>query len=208
MAKYSKPSFSRFSQQIFQLIILVLAKIVLQPFSRAEIPPNLRSFASRKPCIFVANHRRAFDPFVVCSGLPLKVILRTLPIGFITHNAFYDSPLRPLLWLMGCYPAKNPKGESRLAGIDASIDFVRRGYSIFIFPEGTRMQHKTRGQAKWGVIKIHQAVPNMAIILAHIEYRPGLKNCLQRRYRTVTYRLIEKPKFDTPETIMDAIYGL
>jgi 1-acyl-sn-glycerol-3-phosphate acyltransferase len=195
-------------QYCFQLLILLVSKIALQPFTRVNTAGVKPEYIQKAGYLIVSNHRRALDPFVVCGGLPFKTILRILPVGFMTHNAFYDSPFRPLLWLAGCYPAKNPKGQHKTFGIDGSAHLLRQGYSLCIFPEGTRVRDRQRGEARWGVVKIHEQAPDIRFILAHIEYNPGLKNWLQGRHRTVHYTLIEKPDYKNPESIMDEIFAL
>jgi 1-acyl-sn-glycerol-3-phosphate acyltransferase len=140
--------------------------------------------------------------------LTFSTILKILPVGFMTHNAFYDSPLRPLLWLAGCYPAKNPKNKHALFGVGASADLLKRKYSICIFPEGTRVRNKQRGEANWGVVKIHQESPQTPFILAHLEYNSGLKAWLHGNKWVVRYKLVQNPHFNDPESIMDEIFAL
>lgn len=192
----------------FQVLVILWNKILMQPFTRrdfSQIPPGA---IMRRSYMLIGNHRRAFDPFVICAILPWRTILSVLPIGFVTHNVFYDSPLRPLLWIMGCFPAKNPKGKHKIFGIDGAVTLLNNGFSIFIFPEGTRIKGKPRGEAKWGVIKIHQATPGTPFILAHIEYNKGIGAWLTFNRRVVRYKLVENPKFDNPESIMDDVFAL
>jgi hypothetical protein len=203
-----KHALGRSVQYCFQLLILLFAKLALQPFTLADTAAVKPNSIQKGGYLIVANHRRAIDPFVACGSLPFRTILKILPIGFMTHNVFYDSPLRPFLWLAGCYPAKNPKGNHAVFGITASTHLLQQRYSICIFPEGTRVRHKPRGKAHWGVIKVHQEAPQIPFILAHIEYNPGLKAWLRGRRRMAHYKLVEKPNFNNPEVIMDEIFAL
>jgi 1-acyl-sn-glycerol-3-phosphate acyltransferase len=195
-------------QYCFQLLVLLFSKIALRPFTRADTTAVKPNSIQNSGYLIISNHRRAVDPFVVCGNLPFKTILKILPVGFMTHNIFYDSPLRPLLWLAGCYPAKNPKGKHETFGVEGSTRLLQRGYSICIFPEGTRVRNRSRGEARWGVIKIHEQAPEVALILAHIEYDSSLKAWLQGRHRVVRYKLIKNPEYKNPESIMDEIFAL
>ncbi|HSE60744.1 MAG TPA: lysophospholipid acyltransferase family protein [Candidatus Saccharimonadales bacterium] len=191
-----------------QIVIVLFSKILLQPFTRRDYSLVDKNAIKNIPHLLIGNHRRGSDPFALCSILPWASILKILPIGFMTHNVFYDSPLRPLLWLAGCYPAKSPKGQHKLFGIEGSLKLIKEGYSICIFPEGTRIRKPGRGEAHWGVIKIHAASQNTPFILAHIEYKPGIKAWFTFNRRIIRYKLIENPQFDNPELIMDEIFSL
>lgn len=192
----------------FQLLALLFAKLIIRPFTRIDSATVRPKLIQHTRYLIAANHRGAFDAFVICSSIPFKTILRILPIGFMTHNAFYDSPLKPLLWLAGSYPAKNPKSNHKFFGVEGSIDLLEHGYSIFIFPEGTRVRNKARGEAHWGVIKIHRAAPQTPLILAHIKCHPGIRNWLRGHHWTVSCRLIKNHRFSDPETIMNDIFAL
>lgn len=188
-----------------QLALVVLCKILLLPTTRRRVDPKLYRIQSSSYLI-VANHKKILDAFTI-TALPLRILLRLMPMAFILHNAFYDSPIRPFAWAAGCFPAKNPKGKHRLYGVDASLAFLNTGYSMLIFPEGTRVRAE-RGQARPGVIRIHQAMPDVPFILCRISYPNGLKNWLSGRWRTVSYKLVEKPAYSDPERVMDDIFSL
>ena len=198
----------RILQHSFQFCILVFGKIALQPFTRVDTTAVKPELIKNQPYIIVGNHRHGPDPFVICSGMPAKTVLKITPVGFMTKNIFYDSPLRPLLWLSGCYPARDPKGKHKIYGVDGSIKLLENGFSMFIFPEGTRVRNSSRGQAHNGIIRVHKAVPNIPMILCHIEYNKGLKAWLTGNRRTVKYRVIDKPNYTDPEKVMDDIYAL
>jgi 1-acyl-sn-glycerol-3-phosphate acyltransferase len=112
------------------------------------------------------------------------------------------------MWFMGCYPAKNPRGKHKIFGVDGAAQLLSHGFSISIFPEGRRVRNEQRGEAKQGVIRIHQAAPNVPFILAHIEYNHGIKAWIARRRRVITYKLVPNPSYDNPEIIMDEIFAL
>jgi 1-acyl-sn-glycerol-3-phosphate acyltransferase len=195
-------------QHVSQVLLTLLSKLLFQLFSHRDYSQIPKGAITRRGYLIVANHRLASDPFVISGLLPWRMLLKILPIGFMTHNVFYDSPLRPLMWLMGCYPAKNPKEKHKIYGIDGSVKLLNEGFSVFIFPEGTRVKGSTRGQAHYGVIKIHQAAPHIPLLLAHIEHNKSLKARLIGRRYSVKYKLVENQKFDNPESIMDEIFAL
>lgn len=200
------PTYRRLTAWPIQALLLALGKLLLLPLTRRSVDPKLHTIQNA-PCLIVANHKTMLDAFTIGAALPSSVILKLMPMAFILHNAFYDSPIRPLAWLAGCFPAKNPKEKRRLYGVNAGIAFLSSGYSMLIFPEGTRVRG-ARGEARPGIIRIHQAMPHVPFILCHITYPKGIKNRLSGRWRTVTYKLIEKPTYSDPEKVMDDVFAL
>src|ERR1700741_748010 len=111
-----------------QLLILSVGKLVFLPVTKRDVS-LLEVAPERKHYIIVANHKRALDPFVIICGLPYKQVCQALPIAFMTSNFFYDSFIRPLCWLSGCFPARNPKGKHKVFGVEGSITLLRHGFS-------------------------------------------------------------------------------
>lgn len=197
----------RLMQRSFQLLVFLAGKMLLVPLTRTKALGVNPILIQNRPYVLIANHRGWIDPFVICSGMPAKTIFKIIPINFMTKNIFYDSPLRPLLWLSGAYPARNPNEKHRLFGVGGSIKLLEAGFSIFIFPEGTRIK-SGRGPSHSGVVRIHEASPKTPMILCHIEYNRGLKALLKRERRVVSYRLIENPQYNNAEEIMDDVFSL
>lgn len=208
MARYPHFPVRRFAQHGFQFFILAFGKLFLQPFTRVDASAVKPEIIKDQPYILVANHRRGPDPFIIGSGMAVKTVFKITPISFMTKNIFYDSPLRPFLWLSGGYAARSPKGKHKVYGVDGSVQLLQNGFSVFIFPEGTRIYKQPRGAAHSGIIRIHKAMPDIPFILAHIEYNKGLKAWLAGNRRVVKYGLVEHPHYDDPEQVMDDVYAL
>src|SRR5262249_40393310 len=80
-----------------------------------------------RPCVMIANHQSFLDILVMTMLYP-KVIL-------LTNNWVWNSPVfGRLVKIAGYYPVDR--------GIENSIDYLRQqveeGFSIAVFPEGTR----------------------------------------------------------------------
>jgi 1-acyl-sn-glycerol-3-phosphate acyltransferase len=207
MAIHTRYTFRRLCQYSAQLLILTIGKIIFLPVTRRNVK-SVKSRITRQGYMVVANHRRALDPFVIICGLPYGMALKLLPIGFMTQNFFYDSFIRPLCWLAGCYPARNPKDKHKIFGVDGSIILLQNGFSIFIFPEGKRMRDGSRGPAHTGVTRIHQALPKVPMLLCHMRYNNGLKNMLLGKRFEITYNLAKEARYTNPESIMDELFAL
>jgi 1-acyl-sn-glycerol-3-phosphate acyltransferase len=194
-------------QHGFQFLILVVGKIALQPFTRVYTSAVNPKILKNQPYLIVANHRGWIDPFVIGCCLPVGTVFKITPVGFMTKNIFYDSPLRPFLWISGAYPARDPKGKHAIFGVDGSVQLLQNGFSAFIFPEGTRIK-EGQGAAHSGVLRIHKAMPHVPLMLCHIEYNKGFKAWLTGQRRVVKYGLVENPNYDDPNRIMDDVFAL
>lgn len=190
-----------------QLLILTIGKIFFVPVTKRDTRA-LKSDFVRQSYLIVANHQRALDPFVIICGLPYKHALKLLPINFMTANFFYDSFIRPLCWVSGCFPARNPKGKHKIYGVDGGVELLQNNFSVFVFPEGKRMRDGSRGQAHSGVVRINQASPNTPLLLCHIKYNNGLKALLRGKRFDITYSLAKKQTYANPEPVMDEVFAL
>ena len=182
---------------LVQLVLISILKVILLPW----IQRDMKHLASEDHYLIAANHRRMIDAFAITAAIPYRVNLRLLPYALITANVFYDSWAKPLLWILGCYPARNPRGNHSLYGVEASAHFLRQKYSVAIFPEGKRIRGNGRGAPYPGVTRIQQAAPEVPLALCHIEFKKGWRPiCIVMK--TADQRPL------TPEKIMDEIYAL
>lgn len=188
----------KYCQLAVQLLLLTLVKILLLPFTRRTLK---LSGLPRGGCLVIANHRRALDPFIICGCLPYRYFVHMAPIGFMTHNVFYDSPLRPFAWLLGCFPARNPRQRQTLYGIEGSLRLLDAGCSVLIFPEGVRVRGRERSEAKPGAFVIHQARLGVPLVMCHISYK-------RFRARVTIMHLANPPLFTSPEALMDRVFVL
>lgn len=208
MTRYSQFAIRRLLQHGFQYALLVVCKLVLQPFTRVEASAVKPEFLKNQPYIIVSNHRHWIDPFIICAGLPMRTVFKITPVSFMTKNIFYDSILKPLMWLAGAYPARESGGKHTLFGVDGSVQLLQNGFSMCIFPEGKCVFGPERVPAHTGAVRIHQAVPTIPFILCHIEYNNGLKAWLTGQRRVVHYRLVTTPNYTNADAIMDDIFAL
>lgn len=207
MAIHTRYTLRRICQYAAQLLILTIGKIFFVPVTKRDVSA-IKNQLPKTGYLIVANHSRSLDPFVIICGLPYGLALKLLPIGFMTQNFFYDSFIRPLCWLAGCYPARNPKDKHKIFGVDGSVILLNNGFSVFVFPEGKRMRDGSRGQAHHGVTRIKEALPHAPTLLCHIKYNNGLKAMLMGKRFEIVYKLAQKTKYTDPESIMDELFAL
>lgn len=102
----------------------------------------------KEACLFVGNHQAIFDAFAI-----LPVIKNVT--GFIAKTEIEKLPLIPT-WL------KNIKSvfidrdniKESIKTINEAAERIKQGYSMIIFPEGTRSLASSMGTMKKGSLKI------------------------------------------------------
>ena len=136
----------RMIQWVFK-ILHVLAGINLTVIGEENVPKD-------EPVLYVANHRSMVDIVITyarCPGLT----------GFVAKDVVNKVPaLRAWMKRLHCEFLNREDVKEGLKTILSCIDKVKRGISIFIFPEGTRNKNKENptdiGEFKDGSFKIAQ----------------------------------------------------
>lgn len=151
--------------------------------------------------VIASNHQSMFDPFIICSALPLPLWLRLRSFRFFAHNGLFESLLtRYTMLALGSFPASS---HSRYAyGIEAAVTFLSHGQTVVIFPQGRRMDE--RGRARSGV-KVLADLPNVAVIPARVEWQ---RHGRWRRSFRLTIGKPIKERGLSAEQILNRIYEL
>lgn len=100
------------------------------------------------PCIFVANHQATFDAFLLFYKIDKK-------LTFIAKKEIMKIPL--VGWWMKAghtvfIDRKNMREGAK--AINNAVENIKNGYSIIIFPEGTRSLSSEIGTFKKGSMKL------------------------------------------------------
>lgn len=100
------------------------------------------------PVMLCANHTSGFDPVLICCALRSDY-----PVRLMAKKQLFSIP--GLAWLirnMGAFPVD--RGRSDIAAVKNSIGALRDGFSLIIFPEGTRIKDGQRIEPKSGAAMI------------------------------------------------------
>lgn len=100
------------------------------------------------PVLFVSNHEGNFDIPVLLSAIPK-------PFGFISKKEVKKMPIIPMyMEEMNCVFLDRTDRRSALKSITDTVEKLKDGHSILIFPEGTRSKGQGIGDFKSGFMRI------------------------------------------------------
>ncbi|MDA3941346.1 MAG: lysophospholipid acyltransferase family protein [Spirochaetia bacterium] len=124
------------------------AKMVLKTTGSTITIEGLEKIPDEKGLCFVGNHQSAIDILIVLSVLPVTV-------GYIAKKQLLYYPFLNL-WIVALRSAFIDRGnvKNALRSIEKGIEFIKKGNSMIIFPEGTRSKSDTMGTFKNGSIKL------------------------------------------------------
>lgn len=97
---------------------------------------NSEILEKNRPCVFVSNHQSNLDVFVCVKVAPKDTVsigkksLRLIPF----FGQFY--------WLAGNILIDRQKRKRAYATMDTAVKAIKKGISIWIFPEGTRSRNR------------------------------------------------------------------
>lgn len=117
--------------------------------------------------IIAANHRTFADPPLIA------VTAGCAKFSFVAKEELFSNPL--FGWLirrLGAFPVVRGKGD--LSVITESVEKIRQGRNLVIFPEGTRHKDGKVGKGKTGVVLI-AAKSGAAVVPAGIVFEGKLR---------------------------------
>ena len=114
------------------LKLLKLAGVEVTVYGKENIPQD-------RPCVFAANHRSLYD-------IPLMLTQLGKPIPLISKIESNKVPLvRRWMELLHCLFLDRSNPRQGMEIINQAAELVKQGYSVGIFPEGTRYKGEEGG---------------------------------------------------------------
>lgn len=113
------------------------------------------------PFIVVSNHQTAVDPIAVALALH-KTLKRTamIPWGKVEIAQGLEGPLGSFLWwVFKVIPIDREVDGEMMRAIRASLDYLRKGKIIMVFPEGSRYPKGELGPFRFGVANLARSAP-------------------------------------------------
>jgi 1-acyl-sn-glycerol-3-phosphate acyltransferase len=150
--------------KLFRRMMLVLGRILwgFTVHGAEKVP--------RKGALVVAaNHSQYLDPVYVCMAIPRRV-------QWMGKKELFAFPFRAFFYFIGTFPVDR-EGDSR-AGLRTALNFLARGWTLGIFPEGTHRTGEDSRAAKSGTVLL--AVRAKApVVPVFIGRSPGLRGRLR-----------------------------
>lgn len=143
-----KLGLGRFFEGFIHFFSSKWAKMVLASTGSTMKVEGLEKIPNEKGLCFVGNHQSAIDILIVLSVLPVTV-------GYIAKKELLYYPFLNL-WIIALRSVYIERGNVKkaLKSIEKGIEFIKKGNSMIIFPEGTRSKSDTMGTFKNGSIKL------------------------------------------------------
>ncbi len=121
------------------------------------------------PLVVAANHAQYLDPVYVCMAIPRRV-------QWMAKKELFVFPFTAFFYFIGSFPVDRT-GDSR-AGLRSALNFLKKGWALGIFPEGTHRAGEGSREAKSGTVLL--AVRGGAPVLpVFVGEAPGLRGRLR-----------------------------
>lgn len=149
--KYKKDPNSIFLPDRLKLIHKVFRKALYVKRITIEAV-NIESLPT-KPMLFIANHKSAYDPMVIFNALYEANKLGSM--SFICKNELSAKwTTRCVIELMDGIFIQRDNGRSILECYQKQMENIKKGYSIMVFPEGTRVRGDDFGNFQSTTLKV------------------------------------------------------
>jgi 1-acyl-sn-glycerol-3-phosphate acyltransferase len=152
----------------------VLIRILVFPFAGWEIKGR-ENVPAPGPVLIVCNHLHLADPPIVAASIPLKCVF--MAKADLWHNKWSR------FWVenFGAFPVK--RGGVDREAIRQAEDWLKKGVSVIMFPEGSRSQTARMQPALPGaaLIASRMGVPVLPVSIAGTDKLRHFMWCLRHR---------------------------
>ncbi len=154
-----------------KIVLIVIYSFIIRWFLKFIIGVKFEKanfLKSEEQFIIVANHNSHLDTMTILSSLPSKIIDKVKPVAAADH--FSKTRLKGILTnyfvntllIQRKRDKENPENDP----INKMTKAIDDGYSLIIFPEGTRGEPEQQQPLKPGVAYVLQSRPNVKYIPA------------------------------------------
>jgi 1-acyl-sn-glycerol-3-phosphate acyltransferase len=124
--------------RLFRTLMRLLGRIFLGFTVHGE-----ENMPRKGPLVVAANHTQYLDPVYVCMAVPRRV-------QWMAKKELFALPVRAFFYFIGSFPVDREGGGR--AGLRSALNFLRKGWALGIFPEGTHRKGEGAREAKSGTV--------------------------------------------------------
>lgn len=137
----------RHRRKAHHFIAKIWATLTVIPFYKVTFEGLENLPSPDTPAVYVSNHQSYLDIYT------LLILGRSFK--FISKTAIFLIPVVGwAMYLMGTIPLKRMDSRSQLETLKRCINLIKKGASVFFFPEGTRSKDGKLGAFKKGAFTI------------------------------------------------------
>ncbi len=124
------------------------------------------NFPTDTHCIIISNHISAWDPLTIAK------FYKVSEVHFIAKDSLFKIPVLRLI-LRGLHAFPVSRGETDMSAMRTSMQVLRDGHVLGIFPEGHRQPSGQVGKIETGVavMALKSNVPMVPVMISG-KYRP------------------------------------
>ncbi|KAJ9141187.1 hypothetical protein P3X46_031755 [Hevea brasiliensis] len=137
----------RYQRKAHYFIAKIWASLSVTPFLRIKFEGLDNLPSPDTPAVYVSNHQSFLDIYT------LLTLGRTF--RFISKTGIFLFPIIGwAMFMMGVIPLKRMDSRSQLECLKRCMELVKKGTSVFFFPEGTRSKDGKLGTFKKGAFSV------------------------------------------------------
>ncbi|PKA54198.1 1-acyl-sn-glycerol-3-phosphate acyltransferase 1, chloroplastic [Apostasia shenzhenica] len=149
----------RHRRRFHHLTAKIWAILTISPFYRFEFEGIHNLPSDDTAAVYVSNHQSFLDTYTLLTlGRSFKFISKT--------SIFLIPIIGWAMFLMGLVPLRRMDSKSQLECLKRCMDFVRKGASVFFFPEGTRSKDGKLGAFKKGAFAVAAKTEALVVPIA------------------------------------------
>ncbi|KAG5119678.1 hypothetical protein AAZX31_12G154000 [Glycine max] len=139
--------FDRYRRKFHHFIAKVWATLTVAPFYKIKFEGLENLPPPDTPAVYVSNHQSFLDIYTLLTlGRSFKFISKT--------GIFLFPIIGWAMFLLGIIPLKRMDSRSQLDCLKRCMDLIKKGASVFFFPEGTRSKDGRLGTFKKGAFSV------------------------------------------------------
>ncbi|KAK4784351.1 hypothetical protein SAY86_018719 [Trapa natans] len=139
--------FDRYQRKAHHFVAKLWSMWSIAPFYRIEITGLENLPPPDTPAVYVSNHQSFLDIYTLLTlGRGFKFISKT--------EIFLFPIIGWAMYMLGVIPLKRMDSRSQLETLKRCVDLIKKGASVFFFPEGTRSKDGKLGAFKKGAFSL------------------------------------------------------